>query len=62
MEIRGVKLKKITRRNKSGSDLYYLKPADHYSVPLLADDGDGGDSGEAGSHQELGTVWDEALD
>lgn len=39
MEKRGVKLKKLVRPDKE-SGLYVLKPAEHYSVPLLADDGD----------------------
>lgn len=39
MEFRGVKLKKITKRSKQ-SELFILKPSEHYSVPLLADDGD----------------------
>ena len=39
MEIRGVKIKKINQKNQE-SGLFVLKPAEHYSVPLLADDGD----------------------
>ena len=39
MEIRGVKIKKIAKKN-SGNELIVLKPSEHYSVPLLADDGD----------------------
>ena len=39
MDIRGVKLKKITRRSGS-NELFILKPSEYYSVPMLADDGD----------------------
>ena len=39
MEIKGVKLKKLVRLEKDSS-LFVLKPSEHYSVPLLADDGD----------------------
>ena len=39
MEVRGVRVKKITRHKKD-SGFFVIKPPEYFSVPLLADDGD----------------------